>query len=302
MQIKAWLSAFRLRTLPLAFSSIITGSAIAYYHLSFNLSIFILALLTTLFLQILSNLANDYGDGLSGVDNENRVGPQRAVQSGKISLNHMKKAMIVFVLLSLDTGIPLVIIGTKSIGINWLIGFLTLGITAIIAAIKYTAGKNPYGYKGWGDVFVFLFFGLVGVMGTYFLHTQNFKFDTVFPAISIGCFSAAVLNLNNLRDIENDKACGKNTLAVKLGWEKGKIYHYGLILTGIISIIYWGFINHFVSLNYLIILLPLLFFAFHLRTVFRATESKQMDAELKKVALSTFLLAILFFVSIYTRI
>lgn len=299
MAVKAWLSAFRLRTLPLAFSSIITGSALAYADFSFDFSVFILALLTTLFLQILSNLANDYGDGLSGVDNKDRVGPERAVQSGKISLSSMKKAMALFVLLSFSTGIPLIIIGTKTIGLNWLLGFLALGIGAIIAAIKYTAGKNPYGYKGWGDAFVFVFFGLVGVLGTYFLHTQHLQMNAIFPAIAMGCFSAAVLNLNNLRDIENDKACGKYTLAVKLGWKNGKIYHFLLILTGIFTLNFWGYLNHFNLLNFLSILPPSLFFIVHLVKVSKAKQPQQMDVELKKVALSTFLLSILFFITIY---
>ena len=298
MSIKIWLSAFRLRTLPLAFSSIIAGSALSINDQKFDSLIFVLALLTTLFLQILSNLSNDYGDGKSGVDNSNRVGPQRAVQSGKISLKSMKIAIVVFVALSFLTGIPLIIIGTKSIGIKWLLGFLSLGILAIIAAIKYTAGKNPYGYKGWGDVFVFLFFGIVGVAGTYFLHSQTFKLSVLLVAGAIGFFSASVLNLNNLRDIHNDKACGKNTLVVKLGWKKGKVYHFFLILSGILCIYLYGFLSSFKALNYLIIFPPILFLIIHLLKVYHINEPVNMDPELKKVALSTFLLSICLFVSL----
>lgn len=300
--IKAWLSAFRLRTLPLAFSSIITGSAIAYYHYAFKLNIFVLALLTTLFLQILSNLANDYGDSETGVDNSERVGPARAIQSGNIGKESMKKAMYIFSFLSLCSGIPLIIEGTKQINLLWFLIFLLLGIGSIVAAIKYTAGKNPYGYKGFGDVFVFLFFGLIGVLGCFILQFQSINqellTEVLFPAISIGCFSAAVLNLNNMRDHENDKKCGKITLAVRLGNKGSKFYHAVLIVIGIASLYSFSATINFTTAPNLLLGIPCLFFLVHLVKVFKNKEPKKLDPELKKVALTTFVTSILLFILI----
>jgi 1,4-dihydroxy-2-naphthoate octaprenyltransferase len=298
MNIKAWLAAFRLRTLPLAFSSIITGTAIAYYHFSFNGLIFSLALLTTLFLQVLSNLANDYGDSEHGADNEDRIGPERTVQSGRITKDQMKKAMIVFSILALASGIPLIIEGTKNINLKWFLFFLLLGIGSITAAIKYTAGKNPYGYKGLGDVFVFIFFGLVGVIGTFILQFQHINrfvlIDSLFPAVAMGCFSAGVLNMNNMRDHLNDKNSGKITLAVRLGIKGSKAYHALLIFTGILSIFYFGFISHFGITDYLLLSIPNIIFLIHLLKVFKVKEEKDYDPELKKIALTTFLLSLIF--------
>ena len=297
MNIKVWLAAFRLRTLPLAFSSIITGSAIAYYHFSFNGIVFGLALLTTLFLQVLSNLANDYGDSEHGADNDDRIGPDRAIQSGAISKGQMKIAMIVFSILALVSGIPLIIEGTKNINLKWFLFFLLLGIGSIIAAIKYTAGKNPYGYKGLGDVFVFIFFGLVGVIGTFILQFQYINryllIESLFPAIAIGCFSAAVLNMNNMRDHLNDKNSGKITLAVRLGKKGSKVYHSLLIITGILSMYYFGYLSHFGTNDYLLLSIPNVLFIVHLVKTLKVTDEKNYDPELKKIALTTFLLSLI---------
>jgi len=297
MNIKVWLAAFRLRTLPLAFSSIITGSAIAYYHFSFNGIVFGLALLTTLFLQVLSNLANDYGDSEHGADNDDRIGPDRAIQSGAISKGQMKIAMIVFSILALVSGIPLIIEGTKNINLKWFLFFLILGIGSIIAAIKYTAGKNPYGYKGLGDVFVFIFFGLVGVIGTFILQFQYINryllIESLFPAIAIGCFSAAVLNMNNMRDHLNDKNSGKITLAVRLGKKGSKVYHSLLIITGILSMYYFGYLSHFGTNDYLLLSIPNVLFIVHLVKTLKVTDEKNYDPELKKIALTTFLLSLI---------
>ena len=298
-KIKAWLSAFRLRTLPLAFSSIITGSAIAYYHYAFKLDIFILALLTTLFLQILSNLANDYGDSATGVDNNERVGPMRAIQSGEISKAAMKKAMVLFSILSLCSGIPLIIEGTKQINLKWFLFFLTLGIGSIAAAIKYTAGKNPYGYKGLGDIFVFLFFGLVGVLGCFILQFQIINrevlLEALLPAVSIGCFSAAVLNLNNMRDAENDEKCGKITLAVRLGKTKSKIYHSWILIVGMATLFKFSETIYLPTIAQVLLLLPCSILIFNIFKVIFNTNPKDLDPELKKVALSTFATSITLF-------
>ena len=295
--IKDWLNAFRLRTLPLALSCIIVGSGMAYDSPNFNWIIFSLAISTTLFLQILSNLANDYGDAEKGTDNKDRVGPERAIQSGKITSSQMKKGIVTFVILTLTSGISLIY--NSNLGENILaqIGFILLGIVCIIAAIKYTAGKGAYGYKGLGDIFVFLFFGLVGVCGTYFLFTKEINLLHVLPGITIGLFSAAVLNLNNMRDIENDGASGKNTLVVKIGLSNAKLYHLSIILIGISTSIIYVLQSSFHVINFIFLLsyIPLVI---HLFKVFNTKTPSNLDPELKKVALTTFLFSILFWISI----
>lgn len=289
----AWLEAFRLRTLPLSLSSILLGSFLAKYHNSFQLSVLIGAVLTTLFLQILSNLANDYGDAVSGVDNHNRVGPQRSLQSGKISLKEMKIAVILFSLLSLISGLLLLIVGTKGLQLKDALVMLLIGLVAIWAAIKYTMGKNPYGYSGWGDIAVFLFFGWVGVLGTYFLHTQHITLAEILPAMSIGFFSAGVLNLNNLRDRENDKSFGKNTLVVKYGVQTAKIYHATIISLGIICAIIYTSFNGNSSWKW-IYLISLIGLVRSIMIVLKNENPALLDPELKKLAIGTLIFSILF--------
>ena len=205
---KSWISAFRLRTLPLALSSISMGGFLAASSGQFNGLIFFLCCLTTIFLQILSNLANDYGDSVNGADHSGRTGPERAVQSGVISARQMKNAVITFVLLCLLSGISLLLV---SFGWNWriLLLFFGLGILSIIAAVAYTIGKRPYGYAGLGDISVLIFFGLIGVMGSLYLFTKELSGLKILPALSCGFFSIAVLNINNIRDIESDRKAGK---------------------------------------------------------------------------------------------
>lgn len=294
---KDWIAAFRLRTLPLAFSCIITGSALAFSEDNFNSIVFVLCIITTLFLQVLSNLANDYGDAEKGTDNNDRVGPERAIQSGKISAKQMKTAIVIFSILSLVSGIPLIIIGTKAVPVVYFIGFLILGILAIIAAIKYTAGKSAYGYRGLGDIFVFLFFGLAGVLGTLFLHQKSILCIAILPAITVGLFSVGVLNLNNMRDHVNDKAFGKMTIPVKIGIKTAKFYHLSLILLGFISTICYSIYNDSGLVNY-IYLLSFIPLALHLKRVSKNNNEKDFDPELKVLALSTFLFSVLFFISL----
>ena len=295
--LKHWLKAFRLRTLPLAFSSVITGTAIATDTGMFDWIIFTLAITTTLFLQILSNLANDYGDAQKGTDNENRIGPERSIQSGAINKLQMKKAIFLFTCLSFCSGLGLVFYSTRTISFWYPLIFITVGVLSIIAAIKYTAGKWAYGYKGLGDLFVFVFFGLVGVVGASILYVHHFHLNMILPGISIGCFSAAVLNLNNMRDFENDKACGKNTLVVKLGISKSKKYHLAILFCGITTSFFYAINSSFSLSQYLFVLsfVPLII---HIITVVKITEHKNFDPELKKVALSTFLFSLLFWISI----
>ena len=286
---QAWIHAFRLRTLPLALSSIVMGAFVAYADNGFRAIITGLAALTTLFLQILSNLANDYGDSKHGVDNVERLGPERAVQSGVISAKEMKYAVILFSVLSFVSGIALLIsgLGSRVFSIRFLV-FLILGISAIAAAVKYTVGKNPYGYKGFGDVFVFLFFGLAGVIGTYFLNTGVFKWDVILPAISIGCLSTGVLNLNNMRDIDNDRESGKITLVVKMGEQKARIYHLLLIVITALSSLLYTAINYSSLWQYLYIIIFILFYK-HIKTVLSTQQPQQLDPYLKQLAIATLL-------------
>ncbi len=289
--IKAWISAARLRTLPLSISGILVGTAYAQINGFFNATIFSLALATTLAFQILSNFANDYGDGVKGTDNQERIGPMRALQSGLISEQQMKVGIIITSILSLFFAISLIYVSFGSENLLYSLAFIALGLLAIYAAIKYTVGNSAYGYRGLGDVFVFIFFGLVSVIGTYFLYSQKLDSLILFPAISIGLLSTAVLNLNNMRDLESDKKSNKITLPVKMGLKKAKIYHSFLIslaLTCFVIYTYWlGSTMHFISL---IAFIPLLI---HLIKVAKTKTSKDFDPELKKVALSTFALAMI---------
>ncbi len=292
-----WIDAFRLRTLPLALSSAILGSFLAYADGQFNPIVFGLAISTTILLQILSNLANDYGDSQNGADNAGRLGPLRTVQSGKISKSEMKLLITVFVTLSLISGSFLIFYGIKSKNIGLIILFLVLGIASIAAAIKYTVGKNPYGYSGFGDLFVFVFFGLIGVGGTYFLHTNQFHFSLLLPAASVGLLSAGVLNLNNMRDIENDAASGKKTLVVRIGSERAKLYHTSLIvLSLILSVIF--VIETWRSVYQLMFLLSVFPLAFHLYEVFKNHVPQKLNNQLKVLALTTFFFTVTYSIGI----
>ncbi len=288
-----WIHAFRLRTLPLALSSTFVGSFLAVPEGKFKWQVLLYAALTTVFLQILSNLANDYGDSKSGVDNKNRVGPMRAVQSGKISLAGMKKLVIAFIVLSFISGVLLIYHGLSEVPIFFSVVFLAIGLSAIWAAVKYTVGKKPYGYAGFGDPFVFLFFGLVGVCGTYYLHTNTFNVWTLLPAGAIGLLSTGVLNLNNMRDIENDTNSGKKTLVVRMGQKNAKAYHTSLIILAVLismayTLIFWE------SFYQLLFLLTLPFLFLNIKTVLGNHAPMELNAELKKLALTTFAFSITF--------
>lgn len=291
---KNWIQAFRLRTLALALSSIAMGASVAAFFGSFRLGISLLAALTTLFLQILSNLANDYGDAQKGTDNKNRVGPERTVQSGKISQKEMKSAMTIFVGLSLISGILLIFHGTLGMNISVSFSFFVLGIAAIAASILYTVGNKAYGYSGFGDFFVFIFFGIVAVVGTFILNAQYFRWDVLLPAASIGFFSTGVLNLNNLRDIENDSLSGKNTIAVRLGERFTKHYHLLLIILGIISALLFNLLNYKNILSFLWIILIVPLFIADLMKIYKITELKLLDPFLKKLAIKTLLFVLIY--------
>ena len=290
--VKAWIEAFRLRTLPLALSCIGMGAFLAASDGLFKWAIFVFSCLTTLFLQILSNLANDYGDAVSGVDSEHREGPTRAVQTGAISKEAMKKSLYVFSGLSFISGIILLGVSFRE---QWvLIGvFVLLGLSAIYAAIKYTSGKNPYGYVGLGDLSVFLFFGLIGVSGSYFLYSQSFNYSTILPSITCGFFAVAVLNLNNIRDIQSDKEAGKRSIPVRIGREKAVIYHWFLLLGGFLAAIAYIILNYRSPWQYAILItLPLLIK--NAMAVYHKKEAMQLDPYLKQMAISTLIFVLIF--------
>lgn len=233
--LRIWLDAARPKTLPLALVSILTGSVLAYSTHKFSFAVALLAFLTATLLQILSNLANDYGDAVKGTDNEQRLGPMRAIQSGEVTQETMKSAIILNVVLTIVAGLALVLYALDSL--HSIVAFIGLGVLAIAAAIAYTVGNKPYGYVGLGDISVFIFFGLLGVAGTFFLHTGVVAPLLVLPAIGCGLLAVAVLNINNMRDIENDEVCGKRTVAVRLGQYKAKQYHSALLIGALLSFI-----------------------------------------------------------------
>ena len=290
-----WINAFRLRTLPLAFSCIIMGSGLAFGDGQFNLKVFVLALITTLFLQILSNLANDYGDFVKGTDNKNRVGPDRTLQSGLITKDEMVKAMWIIALLCSGFGVWLIYEGTKGLDLHRAGLFAIFGLSAMGAAVKYTMGKNPYGYAGLGDLFVFLFFGWLGVVGSYFLHTHLFDLNLLFPASAIGFFTTAVLNINNMRDHEADAKFGKNTLVVRIGISWAKRYHFMLNFIGILFIVLYTVpaINAiwFFLFGFVLFIKPA-------REILRNKDHTSLDPYLKKQAIATFLFTIIFVVGL----
>ena len=290
---KAWLSAFRLRTLPLALASIGMGSFLAAAHGHFKIGVVAWCMLTTLLLQILSNLANDYGDTKHGADSMHRQGPKRAVQAGLITAKQMKQAMVVFTLLSLCSGLMLLWTAFGKDGFNLFLLFLGLGLAAIWAAINYTAGDRPYGYAGLGDLAVFLFFGLVGVGGTYFLQAQALNYYVLWPAASLGFFSMAVLNVNNIRDIESDRLAGKYSLPVRLGPTKARVYHLVLLTSGFLCALVFTLFTHYSKWQFLFLLaLPLLWY--NGWQVWRIRQSSALDPYLKQMALTTLLFVVSF--------
>jgi 1,4-dihydroxy-2-naphthoate octaprenyltransferase len=289
----AWVSAFRPRTLPLALASILMGGFLAASQHEFNGAVIGLAALTTVLLQVLSNLANDYGDSQNGADSVHREGPQRAVQSGAITAAQMKQGMVVFGAASLVVGLLLLWVALGSSGLWLFMGFLLLGLGAIWAAVNYTAGARPYGYAGLGDVSVFLFFGLVGVGGSYFLQTRELPYDVLLPAVSLGCFSAAVLNVNNIRDIRSDELAGKITVPVRLGPRGARLYHWLLLLLGLGAAVAYVALNYHSPWQWLFVgAAPLL--VFNGVQVWRRQQSMQLDPLLKQMAMSTLLFVLLF--------
>ncbi|SNR61587.1 1,4-dihydroxy-2-naphthoate prenyltransferase [Lutibacter flavus] len=291
--IKHYIKAARLRTLPLSVSGIIVGSSIAASQGYFNIVICVLALLTTIGFQIISNFANDYGDGVKGTDNEDRIGPERAIQSGVITPSQMLSAIKIAVGLTFVIAVLLIYISFGKEDFLNLFIFFILGVMSIVAAIKYTMGKKAYGYSGFGDFFVFIFFGLVSVCGSYYLFAKQLDFTIFLPAFSIGLLSIGVLNLNNMRDRESDIKSGKKTLVVKIGSEFAKYYHYYLLIASFLFALLYAMIHYKSPFQFLFIIayIPI---TRHFMVVYKNSVLKLLDPELKKLAISTFLFSILF--------
>lgn len=290
-KLKYYIRSFRLRTLPLSISGIILGSLLAMGHGHYNGWVFILAISTTLCLQILSNLANELGDTLKGTDNDKRLGPTRSIQSGQLTVHDFKRLILIFVFLSLASGMCLVFCSFRHMLRYDSLLLLVLGGAAILSAIKYTMGKNPYGYRGLGDLFVFLFFGLLSTLGAYFLMVHSLLLPLFLPASSLGLLCTAVLNVNNIRDIENDRICGKYTIPVKIGEKKARIYHTCLIIGAQLCAIAFAGISY----NGLTGFLPLLclpFFFIHLHAMW-LQSGKKLDSQLRFLSLTTFAFSIL---------
>lgn len=295
---ESWISALRPRTLFLAIATSLCGSGIAYSTGKFNIPVLVLTLLIATILQLLSNMANDLGDYQHGTDiTGERVGPQRTVQSGAITPRQMKKAILAAMFAAAIVGALLIYIALQFMEVRYIVLFLLLGAACIIAAIKYTAGKNPYGYKGLGDIFSFTFFGLVSVVGTYFLHTHTLDFIAWLPAIGLGLLTAAVLNINNMRDLDNDRKSGKKTIPVKIGLKNAKIYHTFLTFGALGCFLAYSIIyaTHWYQYLYLIV-----FFMFIkiLISIFGTKENRLLDPYLRFTSMGTFFLSVAFVICI----
>jgi 1,4-dihydroxy-2-naphthoate octaprenyltransferase len=288
-----WLKAFRLRTLPLALSATILGSFLGFADGTFKWGVFVFGSLTTLFLQILSNLANDYGDARKGTDNEQRLGPLRVTQAGLVSQIQMRRMIGAFVFLCLISGSLLIWSGLRDGNRILYALFFLLGFAAIFAAIKYTIGKRPYGYLGLGDLMVFVFFGILGVAGTYFLHAGSIHWAILLPASSVGLLSVGVLNLNNMRDHENDALNGKYTLVVRMGVNWAKAYHVILLGTAFLFALSYTILR-FESYLQLLLLVPVPLLVSDVKKVITNTVPLELNAELKKLAVATLLFSLFF--------
>lgn len=290
---KSWINAARPRTLPLALSGIVMGCGLAWFYGAFQVAVSVLAIITATLIQIFSNFANDYGDSQRGTDNQFRLGPTRTMQSGEISKKEMEAGMFIVGGLSFIFGIWLVYMGTWHHSKTAFFSFIGFGILSLLAAYFYTAGKKSYGYIGLGDLFVFLFFGLLPVAGVFYLNAGFLPPSVFLPAISIGLFSTGVLNLNNMRDIENDRNSGKITLPVRIGQQKSRIYHIVLILGGWTTALLHVANQHNSLWQWLFILVFPLFLN-DLRKIVQIKNDKELDPFLKRLALSTLAYTLLF--------
>ncbi|MEQ9443763.1 MAG: 1,4-dihydroxy-2-naphthoate polyprenyltransferase [Cyclobacteriaceae bacterium] len=287
-----WMTAARPRTLPLALSSIGMGAFLAASAGHFRWEVFVLTALTTIFLQVLSNFANDYGDSIHGADRAEREGPARAVQSGAISPAAMRRAMVLLATLSFLAGITLLLVSIRW-NIQVLIIFLVLGLLAITASVTYTAGRKPYGYAGLGDISVLIFFGLIGVLGSFYLHTGFVSPLYLLPALSCGFFSVGVLNVNNIRDIKTDQLAGKRSIPVRLGRARAIVYHWSLLALGVVCSIIFVLLSYNNIYQWIFLLsVPLLIR--NGKAVQTKVNAVELDPYLRQLALSTLVYVITF--------
>ncbi|MCE2573574.1 1,4-dihydroxy-2-naphthoate polyprenyltransferase [Motilimonas eburnea] len=283
---QVWLPAIRPRTLPLACGSIVTAAGLAYQYQVFDAVILILCLLTAILLQIISNLANDYGDALTGADDAERIGPLRVTQAGLVTPLQMRIAIGLTTLLAILSGLGLLHYVFDDIW-QWL-SFIGLGALSIVAAITYTMGKHPYGYMGLGDLAVFLFFGLLGVMGSFYLYQLSLNWLIFLPAISCGALATSVLNINNTRDIVTDRKAGKKTLALRLGRTGARRYQWGLLTLAVVSSLVYQSTLDFSPFHYgFLLALPLLLRAS--LTLQQTEEGECLNQALKMTAMASFL-------------
>ena len=297
---KPWIEAARPKTLPLALASTLLGSFLAAAEHQFHWNVFFLAAFTTVLLQILSNLANDYGDFANGKDNAGRVGPRRMVQSGEILPSSMVSAIVLVTACTFIAGIALIVAGTEGGPPLVKVFFVLLGIASIAAALKYTIGNNPYGYHGWGDLSVFIFFGIIGTVGTYVLHTHHITAKVFLPAACIGFLSAGVLNVNNLRDETTDKQTGKRTLVVLLGKDRAKMYQVLLLVFAVLSGCLSTILNYRSGIQFLFLcVLP--FLVKHIRSVIQNIHPEELNIELKNLSLTTLFFSVSFGVGLIFR-
>ena len=289
----SWLRAARPRTVLLSLSGILTGGFLAYAECpGTNNWIVVFCALTAITLQILSNLANDYGDFKKGVDNAHRTGPERALQSGALTERQMLMGIVITAVLALVFGALLIFVFAR-LTCHEIAAFAVLGLAAIAAALCYTLGKHPYGYQGLGDLFCFLFFGWVAVAGTYYLATRCLDFTILLPASALGLLSNAVLNINNMRDYENDRASGKNSLVVIMGLKNAFVYHCLLIVLAFVCLTLFQILKQVHWYSYFFWLLFPLFFK-DLRTIKSTLITGVPDGLLPKQVVQTFLLTIVF--------
>ena len=292
-RLRSWFDAARPRTVMLSLSGILMGGFLAIAQTSdTNLWTVAFCAFTAITLQILSNLANDYGDYKKGVDNAHRMGPQRTLQSGVLTERQMRVGIAVTAAIALVFGALLLFVFAR---LTWreLAVFTALGVAAVLAALLYTLGKHPYGYRGLGDLFCFLFFGWVAVAGTFFLAAKTFDYSIMLPATAMGCCSNAVLNINNMRDYENDKASGKHSLVVIIGLKKAFVYHSLLIGMAFASLTLFQILKQSPGYNYAFWLLFPLFFK-DLLTIKKTLKTGVPDHLLPKQVLHTFLLTVVF--------
>ncbi len=291
MKIKSYISALRLRTIPLSLAGVSLGAmlAAADYHVEWKTVFFLL--LTAACLQILSNICNELGDFQHGTASAQGREASRSLVTGELSESNMKLLIKIMVALTIASGLAMLHCSFGTLFCTESLLLMILGYFAIRAAMKYTIGKNPYGYRGLGDIFVFIFFGLVAVLGAYSICSKVFPPWLIFlPAISIGTFSIAVLNVNNLRDMESDRLT-RTTIAIKLGERGAKIYQTVLIATGWAAMLVYASLRIFDPWHYLFLLtLPL--YIWHLTGVWK-NSGRALDRYLPMLVLSTFAFAIL---------